>query len=55
MAWLNELEWVEGRIYANIWQRECIVIIEPQAGCQGCSMPDLPNCAPGATCLLLLP
>eukprot|EP00887_Chlorella_sp_A99_P001214 scaffold14.g1214.t1 len=31
VPWLNELEWVDGQIYANIWQRECIAIIDPQA------------------------
>lgn len=29
---LNELEWVEGKIYANIWQTDWIVIIDPQSG-----------------------
>lgn len=29
---LNELEWVEGRIYANIWQSSWIVIINPHNG-----------------------
>ena len=32
VAWLNELEWVDGLIYANIWQRECIAQIEPTTG-----------------------
>ena len=30
--YLNELEWVEGKIYANIWQTDWIVIIDPQSG-----------------------
>lgn len=30
--YLNELEWVEGNIYANIWQTDWIVIIDPQSG-----------------------
>ncbi|MGB0838227.1 MAG: glutaminyl-peptide cyclotransferase [Flavobacteriaceae bacterium] len=29
---LNELEYVEGFIYANIWQRNSIVIVEPSKG-----------------------
>ena len=32
VTWLNELEWVDGLIYANIWQKECIVQIEPNTG-----------------------
>lgn len=29
---LNELEYINGRIYANIWMEETIVIINPQTG-----------------------
>ncbi len=29
---LNELEWIEGNIYANIWQTAEIVIIDPASG-----------------------
>lgn len=29
---LNELEWVEGKIYANLWQSDRIVIINPNNG-----------------------
>ena len=29
---LNELEWIEGRIWANIWQQDRIVIINPDTG-----------------------
>ncbi|MEL6213709.1 MAG: glutaminyl-peptide cyclotransferase, partial [Pseudomonadota bacterium] len=29
---LNELEWVEGEIYANVWQTDWIVRIDPQSG-----------------------
>lgn len=29
---LNELEWVDGRVWANIWQTDRIVIIDPQSG-----------------------
>jgi glutaminyl-peptide cyclotransferase len=32
VVWLNELEWVDGLIYANIWQKECIAQIEPSTG-----------------------
>ena len=32
VTWLNELEWVDGLIYANIWQRECIAQIDPSTG-----------------------
>ncbi len=29
---LNELEWVEGQIYANVWKTNQVVIIEPATG-----------------------
>ncbi len=29
---VNELEWVEGKIYANIWQRNGVAIINPSNG-----------------------
>ena len=29
---LNEIEYVEGKIYANIWQKNTIIIIEPKNG-----------------------
>ena len=29
---LNELEWVNGMIYANIWQTDWIIMIDPQSG-----------------------
>lgn len=29
---LNELEWVDGHIWANIWQSDRIVIIDPDSG-----------------------
>jgi glutamine cyclotransferase len=32
VRWLNELEYVEGEIYANIWQSEVIARISPQTG-----------------------
>lgn len=32
VVWLNELEYVEGKIYANVWQTEQIAIIDPASG-----------------------
>ena len=29
---LNELEWVRGEIYANVWQTDTVVIIDPASG-----------------------
>ena len=29
---LNELEFVKGKIYANIWQKNSILIVEPSTG-----------------------
>ena len=29
---INELEWVDGLIYANIWQSDLIVMIDPKTG-----------------------
>lgn len=29
---LNELEWIEGRVWANIWMEDRLVIIDPQSG-----------------------
>jgi|LakMenE18May11ns_1017448.scaffolds.fasta_scaffold9947502_4 glutamine cyclotransferase len=29
---LNELEWVDGKIYANVYQKDSIVVIEPKTG-----------------------
>ena len=29
---LNELEWVDGKLWANIWQSDRVVIIEPATG-----------------------
>lgn len=29
---LNELEWIDGRIWANVWQSDDIVIIDPDTG-----------------------
>ncbi len=32
VALLNELEWVDGAIWANVWQSDRIVIIDPDTG-----------------------
>ncbi len=32
VKFLNELEWVDGAIWANIWRQDRIVIIEPDSG-----------------------
>ena len=29
---LNELEWVDGKVWANIWNTDRIVIIDPNTG-----------------------
>ena len=29
---VNELEWIDGKIYANIWQKDAIAIINPKNG-----------------------
>ncbi len=29
---VNELEWVDGKIYSNVWQRDAIVVINPANG-----------------------
>jgi len=29
---INELEWVEGKIYANVWQKDAIAIVNPKDG-----------------------
>lgn len=29
---VNELEWVDGKIYANIYQKDAIAIVDPQSG-----------------------
>ena len=29
---LNELEWIDGRVWANVWQTDRIVIIDPESG-----------------------
>jgi glutaminyl-peptide cyclotransferase len=32
LADLNELEWVKGQVYANVWQTNVIVVIDPASG-----------------------
>lgn len=32
VQWLNELEWVEGEVYANVWQTDWIARISPSTG-----------------------
>jgi glutaminyl-peptide cyclotransferase len=32
LANLNELEWIDGYVYANIWQRDVVVKINPETG-----------------------
>jgi glutaminyl-peptide cyclotransferase len=29
---LNELEWIDGKMYSNIWQKDAIVVINPSTG-----------------------
>jgi glutamine cyclotransferase len=32
LPFLNELEWIDGRIWANVWRTDRIVIIDPETG-----------------------
>ena len=29
---VNELEWINGKIYGNIWQKDAIAVINPKTG-----------------------
>lgn len=29
---INELEWIDGKIYGNIWQKDAIALINPTTG-----------------------
>jgi glutamine cyclotransferase len=29
---LNEIEWIGGKIYGNIWQKDAIAVIDPKSG-----------------------
>lgn len=33
VKWLNELEWVEGLIWGNVWQTDCIAQVRPGLSC----------------------
>ncbi|KAL4429999.1 hypothetical protein ABPG77_004369 [Micractinium sp. CCAP 211/92] len=32
VRWLNELEWVDGLVWANVWMTDCIVQVDPASG-----------------------
>mgnify|MGYP003700308673 CR=1 FL=1 len=32
LRFLNELEWIDGRIYANVWPKHALVRIDPESG-----------------------
>ena len=32
VKWINELEWVDGQLLANVWMRDCIARINPNTG-----------------------
>lgn len=32
VAHLNELEWIDGKVWANVWQTDRIVVIDPASG-----------------------
>jgi glutamine cyclotransferase len=32
VKWLNEVEWIEGEVWGNIWQTECIARVSPADG-----------------------
>ena len=32
VKWLNEIEWIEGEVWGNIWQTECIARVLPADG-----------------------
>ena len=34
---LNELEWVDGEVWANIWLTDCIARIDPASGTVKCA------------------
>jgi glutamine cyclotransferase len=29
---INELEWINGKIYANVWQKDAIAVVKPETG-----------------------
>ena len=32
IKFINELEWINGKIYGNIWQKDAIAVINPTTG-----------------------
>ena len=42
---LNELEWVDGEVWANIWLTNCIARIDPTSGIVKCALWPLQLCA----------
>jgi glutamine cyclotransferase len=32
VTWLNELEYINGEIYANVWQTDYVAVISPETG-----------------------
>ena len=32
VPFLNELEWINGSLWANVWSRECLANISPRTG-----------------------
>ena len=38
LANLNELEWIDGKIWANVWQTNDVVIIDPKTGKVGAQL-----------------
>ena len=41
---LNELEWVDGEVWANIWLTNCIARIDPTSGAVKCALWPLQLC-----------
>ncbi len=46
---LNELEWVEGEVWANIWLTDCIARIDPASGVVKCASLPQPSCIVAAS------
>ena len=70
VRYLNELEWVGGLIYANVWTTNCLAVIDPATGavrawvdmqarpappCPPSAACPAPDPAPACPCSLLLP
>jgi hypothetical protein len=32
VRWLNDLQWIDGQILANVWMRDCLARIDPSTG-----------------------